>query len=383
MQIIDGIKVWGDPDPGALDQMRAVERDTLDRALMADHHFGYSIPIGGVVATQGPINPEWVGYDIACGNKAVRLDIYPADLQADISHVMDRIEIEIPFGVGVGNPNPIDHELFDDDAWKLDAAKPLKDRARSQLGSMGANNHYVDLFVDDKSNQVWAGVHAGSRGFGHGLTKWFLDKVKKGSKETVLLDLDSQLGQEYMECTRLAGDYAYAGRDWVCDRVASICRSTIVEEVHNNHNYAWREMWDEHGEVVMIRKGATPSFPGQKSFVGASMGEASVILEGLPTAEAYFAMNSTVHGAGRVMGRRAAKGKVENGEVQKGLVSREMMDEWINREGVELRGGDVDESPHCYKRLSDVLDAHRNTVKVLHTLRPIGVAMAEPHRRED
>jgi tRNA-splicing ligase RtcB (3'-phosphate/5'-hydroxy nucleic acid ligase) len=53
-----------------------------------------------------------------------------------------------------------------------------------------------------------------------------------------------------------------------------------------------------------------------------------------------------------------------------------MMKEWISRENVELRGAGLDESPHCYKRLPDVLAEHAGTVRILHTLRPLGVAMA-------
>jgi tRNA-splicing ligase RtcB len=94
---------------------------------------------------------------------------------------------------------------------------------------------------------------------------------------------------------------------------------------------------------------------------------------------------STVHGAGRVMSRTAARGKVDykTGAVKSpGLISRKMMEEWVNEKGVELRGAGEDESPHCYKRLSEVLEHHAGTIEVLHTLTPIGVAMASPDVRD-
>ena len=113
--------------------------------------------------------------------------------------------------------------------------------------------------------------------------------------------------------------------------------------------------------------------------MGGSMGETSVIIEGVENENAKYSLYSTVHGAGRVMGRMEAKGKTDRktGEVKRvGKVTQAMMDEWVHGAGVELRGAGVDESPHCYKRLSDVLAQHDDSIRVLHTLRPIGVAMA-------
>ena len=159
-----------------------------------------------------------------------------------------------------------------------------------------------------------------------------------------------------------------------------------VELVHNHHNFAWEE--EHFGETfVVVRKGATPAFPGQKGFVGGSMGDDSVILQGThgatPESAAgelqATALYSTVHRAGRVMSRTAARGKRHRrtGKVLKrGKVSREMMNDWVDRKGVVLRGGGTDESPHVYRRLPDVLAAQGNTINVLHTLRPLVVVMA-------
>jgi tRNA-splicing ligase RtcB len=174
------------------------------------------------------------------------------------------------------------------------------------------------------------------------------------------------------------GEYAYAGRDWVCDRVARLLGAPIVESVHNHHNFAWREEHDgEHYWVV--RKGATPAFPSQKGFVGGTMAEPAVILEGIESEESRLALYSTIHGAGRVMGRREATGVVDRktGVVKRaGKITREMLKEKISAANVELRGAGVDESPHCYKRLDEVLAAHRDSVRILHILTPVGVAMA-------
>jgi tRNA-splicing ligase RtcB len=393
MQLIDNIPVWGTfVDEGAMSQIRTCARTAAHVALMADHHKGYSVPIGGVVAYEDAISPSGVGYDIACGNKAVLTDADPAWVKANIAEIMDGIWRTVSFGLGRKNDDErVDHNLFDDPAWKVDACAPHKEMARQQLGTVGSGNHYVDIFEDEQS-RIWIGVHFGSRGLGHKTATWFLKAAGASDGmdvEPCILPVASDLGAQYLEGMRLGGLYAYAGRDWVCSRVARVLSANILEEVHNHHNFAWREHHNGR-ELWVVRKGATPAFPGQRGFVGGSMGDISVIIEGVENADAAHSLYSTVHGAGRVMGRMEAKGKParperfnqQNGQHiaanpgRPGKVTQQMMDEWITREGVELRGAGLDESPHCYKRLPDVLGEHSDSIRVLHTLRPLGVAMA-------
>ncbi len=349
-------------------------------ALCADGHKGYAVPIGGVLAYDGHISPSGVGFDIACGNKAVLTDALSADVRASIRSIMDDVWASLSFGIGLNNHERVDHELFDDPTWKLQPMKSMKQMAQNQLGTIGSGNHYVDI-LEDEQERIWIGVHFGSRGLGHKAASYFLKQggAKDGMDvDPLVLPADSPLGEDYLQCMALAGRYAYAGRDWVCERVASILGAHIAEEVHNHHNFAWLE---EHGgrNLWVIRKGATPAFPGQRGFVGGSMGDISVILEGVDTERSRSALFSTVHGAGRVMSRTEARGKIDyrTREVKSpGKVSREMMNEWVRSVGVELRGAGTDESPHCYKRLPEVLAAHGDTVRILHTLKPLGVAMA-------
>jgi tRNA-splicing ligase RtcB len=380
MQFIDGIPVWGTPvDEGALVQIKNCARTADKLALMADHHKGYAVPIGGVVAYEDSISPSGVGYDIACGNKAVCTDAPASEVRKNIAVIMDDVWRFVSFGIGRNNAEHVDHALFDDPTWSHPAVAPLKDMARGQLGTVGSGNHYVDIF-EDEAGLVWVGVHFGSRGLGHKTASHFL----KAAGATDGMDVDpcviaagSPLGEDYLACMELAGKYAYAGRDWVCGRVVNILGAHVTEEVHNHHNFAWRERHDLR-DLWVVRKGATPAFPGQRGFVGGSMGEISVIIEGVENAHASESMYSTIHGAGRVMGRMQAKGKVsKSGEVKRvGLVTQQMMDGWVNRAGVELRGAGLDESPDCYKRLPEVLAEHSDSIKILHTLKPIGVAMA-------
>ncbi len=208
----------------------------------------------------------------------------------------------------------------------------------------------------------------------------------------VLFDVDSQVGEEYIACMKLAGRYAYAGRDWVCEKVCSLLSVPIVEQVHNHHNFAWLEEHDDR-EVWVVRKGATPAYPGQRGFIGGSMGDISVIVEGVDSGAAARGYRSTVHGAGRVMSRTAAAGRVRWKKPKKrgpmipvvqkeGKISRQMMEDWIRDWGVELRGAGTDESPHCYKRLPEVLAHHEDSIRILHTLKPLGVAMAGPETHD-
>jgi hypothetical protein len=123
--------------------------------------------------------------------------------------------------------------------------------------------------IDLPCARVWIGVHFGSRGLGHKIATWFLKKA--GAKDGMdvdpcVIDVNGDLGDQYIKCMHLGGEYAYAGRDWVCQKVAKILGATILEEVHNHHNFAWRE--NHSGEDYwVVRKGATPAFPGQKGFV--------------------------------------------------------------------------------------------------------------------
>ena len=170
------LKTFGPVDDRALKQLQRCAVEAEFAVLCADHHPGYSQPIGGAVAYKNHISPSGVGYDIACGNKAVLTDARLQDL--DVSTIMDDIVRLIGFGVGRPNPGPVDHPVFE--AIRNSEFRPqrqLVDMASKQLGTVGSGNHYVDLFVDD-SDRVWIGVHFGSRGFGHKSASGFLAMAK-------------------------------------------------------------------------------------------------------------------------------------------------------------------------------------------------------------
>jgi tRNA-splicing ligase RtcB len=274
----------------------------------------------------------------------------------------------VSFGVGQVNAERAGHALFDDaEAWREAGMDDYRQKAAAQLGTVGSGNHYVDL-LRDEADWVWIGVHFGSRGLGHTSASRYLRAAGGSDGMNVapaLVDEASELGRRYLAAMHLAGRYAHAGRDWVVERVRRIIGGGVTEMVHNHHNYAWRET---HGgrELWVVRKGATPAWPGQRGFVGGSMGDDAVIVEGIDGPRARAALYSTVHGAGRLFGRQQAKR----------TFTRAQMDAWLSGRGVTLAGGDLDESPMAYRRLPEVLAHHAGTIRVLHTLRPFAVAMA-------
>jgi tRNA-splicing ligase RtcB len=396
---MSNITIFGEHEPKTIAQLKDVASRAERVALMADGHLGYVMPIGGVAAYKERVSVVGVGFDIACGNAAIRTDLTlhgSSGIGERLPELADEIQEVISFGVGRKNradDAPVDHPLFDSPSWQALPRKiegNLRGKARSQLGTVGSGNHYVDVFADE-AGAIWVGVHFGSRGFGHTVASGFLALSQGESwgarvpEREVLLSLNDPMGQDYWALMSLAGEYAYAGREWVARKVVGILGGRELELVHNHHNFAWRE---EHNgqEVVVVRKGATPAFPGQKGFIGGSMGDDAVIVQGTVappgtrTSETQReAMYSTVHGAGRVMSRTQAAGKRNwrTGKVlSPGAVSPEMMHTWVREKNVILRGGGLDESPHVYRRLPDVLTAQKGTIDVLHTLRPLIVVMA-------
>lgn len=375
-----------------LDDERAV-----GGALMADHHLGYSMPIGGVVAYRDAISPSGVGFDIGCGNKAVLTPLFEDDIEGDLHELMANIQASVAFGMGRNNETPIDHPLFDTHGPTLDALEALSSglatKARTQLGTVGSGNHYVDLLADEQ-DRVWVANHFGSRGLGHTIAAGFVnlgdnlrfDVRGPEKEEPTVITTDSALGQFYIAAMELAGDYAYAGRDYVIDQVLGILGTAAVDSVHCHHNYAWLEdgLW-------VVRKGATP-LTRDLAFVGGSMGDGAAIIRG--TGDDIGNLASAPHGAGRVMSRTKAAGKFKKVTVERtapdgrpyqkkirvrdattGIVDWPTVKAELADRGIVVLGSGADEAPEVYKPLDDVLAAHSN-IEVVHRLRPLGVVMA-------
>ena len=420
------IKTFGRVDERSLRQLeRCMAAGEAEYGVLcADHHPGYSQPIGGAIAYEGYLSPSGVGFDIGCGNKAVQTGLTQADLDGlgGVQRIMREITRRISFGMGAPARERVEHPVLDRIAnADFTPQRKLAGLAESQLGTVGSGNHYVNL-MEDEQGHVWVGVHFGSRGFGHKTASGFLalaqglafdGRASEGEMDSppVLLEVGSELGDAYVSAMNLAGEYAYAGRDVVVSKVLEILSADVVQEVHNHHNFAWPEEHDGRTYWV-IRKGCTPARPGQEGFVGGSMGDDSVILEGVESKDAQESLYSTVHGAGRVMSRTQAAGRVRYRkrwtcsnrdcgrlfdsaaarcpehpgsrtiktrvaeQVKPGVVDWPRVRARLRDQGIVLVGGGADEAPEVYKRLPEVLDAHAGSIRIKHTLRPLGVAMA-------
>jgi tRNA-splicing ligase RtcB len=318
------IKTFGEVDARSLAQLERcmAAGDAEFGVLCADHHPGYSQPIGGGIAYEGYVSPSGVGYDIGCGNKAARTELTRADLGSlgGVERIMGEITRRVSFGMGVPAAERVDHEVLD----KIRSAefapqRKLAQLAASQLGTVGSGNHYVNV-MEDEEGRIWVGGHFGSRGFGHKTASGFLALAQglafdghapdgEMDSSPVLFEVGSELGDAYVAAMELAGEYAYAGRDVVVATMLEILGADATHEVHNHHNFAWRE--EHFGRTYwVVRKGCTPARPGQEGFVGGSIGDDSVILEGLTSPDADASLHSTVHGAGRVMSSTQAAGRV-------------------------------------------------------------------------
>lgn len=379
------LKIIGNHEDNTIAQAKNVLAKGADKfVLCADGHLGYGHPIGGVAAYKDRISISGVGFDIACGNMAVQLPVKSSDIK-DWKEVGRKINRTISFGVGRVNETPVEADFLDTEAnWGNEALTGLKDTAAAQLGTVGGGNHYVDVFKDEE-DFVWIGVHFGSRGLGHKATTHFLKKL--GAKDDMksdpcIVDMNSDVGQAYFEAMTLGGKYAYAGREWVCKTVANIIQGNddVLDTVHNHHNFAFIEEHDGE-KYFVVRKGSTPAFPDQRSFIGSTMADQSVIVRGLDTPQAKENLYSTVHGAGRIMSRTQAAGKFKGWgrnkvRVSEGLVNEEEMRTKMKGNNIHLFGGGADEAPQCYKKLDEVLEFHADSVVVETRLTPIIVCMA-------
>jgi tRNA-splicing ligase RtcB len=377
---------FGDIDNGALEQAERCLEEAEAFALMADNHKGYGMPVGGVAVYKDKISPAGVGFDIACGNKAVKINVRYEDIKHRLPQIADIIWDTFSFGVGQKNDIKVEWKGFYSDMWDIDFFNEnpeIRETAMSQLGTIGSGNHYIDVFKDE-DGYIWVGVHFGSRGLGHKIASHFMklagDNVNIMDETPHTLDVNTKDGAEYMGAMFVAGEYAYAGRNWVCAKVAQIIGGDIIEEVHNHHNYAWKEKHNGE-EYYVVRKGATPAFPEQKGFIGGSMGDNAVIVKGVDSEKSREAFYSTIHGAGRVMSRTQAVGKTKwiggkKVNMGGGLVDMDSVREEIKNKGIILKGAGGDEAPQVYKKLPEVLKAHEGTIEILNTLTPLIVCMA-------
>jgi len=356
-------------------------------ALMADAHEGYGLPIGGVLATnEGTVIPYAVGVDIAC---RMCMSVFPMDPTQN-----DKVRVKLRnllyqhtiFGVGTKNKNHIDTSLFDKSEWKATRfIRQHSDLAYSQLGTSGAGNHFVEwgelnVLTDapevnlKKGNYIALLSHSGSRGFGNEVAN-FYSKVAMGkvhlpreARHLAWLDLSSEEGHEYWIAMNLAGEYASANHREIHQKISGGLGLTPTARIENHHNFAWKEKLPNGKISVVHRKGATPAGKGVIGIIPGSMAHPGFIIRGKGNPDS---LNSASHGAGRRMSRSQAMKTFSWNELESAL----------EKFGVELIGGDLDESPMAYKNIEDVMKLQQDLVEVIAVFQPRIVRMAEGRRR--
>ncbi|MBA3532889.1 MAG: RtcB family protein [Ardenticatenales bacterium] len=380
---------WGESliDSNAIEQMSNAARLPIARAgaLMPDAHHGYGLPVGGVLATEGAIIPYAVGVDIACRMRLTVFDASPHLLEQKHKKFEKALLEETRFGVGSSreaNERP-EHPVLDDPAWEeLRLLRPLKGKAWAQLGTSGSGNHFVEfgilrLGTDEPGLGLKAGKylallsHSGSRGVGATIADTFTKiareqhpKLDRSVEHLAWLDMKSDAGQEYWLAMNLAGRYAAANHAVIHELLTQALRLEALAVIENHHNFCWEETLPDGTPVYVHRKGATPAGAGVLGVIPGSMGDPGYVVRGLGNPDA---LNSASHGAGRRLGRREAKRKLDPKLWQKYLKDR----------NITLLGGSLDEAPQAYKSINDVMAAQSDLVEIVASFTPRLVRMAE------
>ncbi len=349
----------------ALDQFYSAmnQQFSVQGALMPDAHTGYTLPIGGVIATQGVILPSWVGYDIGCGMCALKTDFPPNKLQEKSDQIYKEIYRQIPTGFNHNKTNS---------NWKADSfphtnatASIFEKNGLKQLCSLGSGNHFIEIGTDENQN-VWIVIHSGSRGIGHAVATHYMklaSQSKKAKEGHFGFKVESDQGKNYIIDMNFCLAFALENRKQMMHRVFNVLHTTIKTTkppkislermINRNHNHA------EFREGLWIhRKGATQAEKGMEGVIPGNMRDGSFIVEGLGNRESLW---SSSHGAGRVMGRRKAKKNL----------SLEKFKETMSGIKAKVTHSTLDESPFAYKDIHQVMEKQNDMIRILHHVRPI------------
>jgi tRNA-splicing ligase RtcB len=357
-------------------------------AAMPDVHVGIGAVVGSVIPTKGAIVPAAVGVDIGCGMMAVQTSLVSSDLPDSLNPLRTAIEKAVPHGRSVGRGRrdigswgyPPDTAL---EAWK--GLEPGFQRIASKqpkvkdanhvvhLGTLGTGNHFVEVCLDENDN-VWFLLHSGSRGVGNKIGNVFIELAKEDLRSELgnLPDADlayfregSKHFDEYVEAVGWAQRFAATNRDLmmraIVDAVAATpgipsFRSHLVA-VNCHHNYVAKER--HYGaDVYVTRKGAVRAGLGELGIIPGSMGASSYVVIGKGNPESF---ESCSHGAGRAMSRTAARQRFTLEDHRRATARVECRKD----EGV------LDETPGAYKPIDRVMEAQKDLVEIVHTLRQV------------
>ena len=355
-------------------------------AAMPDVHWGIGATVGSVIPTVGAIIPAAVGVDIGCGMMAMQTTLTASNLPESLRGVRSAIEAAVPHGrtprgrdKGSWNTPPAPAV----EAWgqlkpKFDAivaGHPAVGHSnhRTHLGTLGTGNHFIEVCLDE-SDRVWFLLHSGSRGVGNKIGSYFIELAKKDMRKWMVNLPDEDLAylpegtdhfDEYVEAVEWAQTFAMTNRRLMMDAIIDAVGSTPgippftggIEAVNCHHNYVARE--HHYGKnVLLTRKGAVRARAGDLGIIPGSMGARSYIVRGKGNPESF---NSCSHGAGRAMSRGEARRRftvADHAEATAGIECRKDADV-------------IDETPGAYKSIDVVMEAQKDLVEIVHTLRQV------------
>jgi tRNA-splicing ligase RtcB (3'-phosphate/5'-hydroxy nucleic acid ligase) len=356
-------------------------------AAMPDVHLGIGATVGSVIPTLKAIIPAAVGVDIGCGMMAAKTTLRAEDLPDNLGPLRSAIERAVPHGSNPRsrgrdqgsweNPPETVDQVWATLADEFDALCELHPRLkntnnRKHLGTLGTGNHFIEVCLDEEG-AVWFMLHSGSRGVGNAIGTHFIELAKKDAlrsnanlpdQDLAYFEEGAQYFGDYVRAVSWAQKFAQRNREVMMTNLIATVRKVItkpfeshVEAVNCHHNYVQQER--HFGEDVFItRKGAVSAKKGQLGIIPGSMGARSFIVRGLGNPESF---DSCSHGAGRVMSRTKAKKLFT-------------VDDHIKAtEGVECRKDKdvIDEIPMAYKDIDAVMEAQRDLVEVVHTLKQV------------
>lgn len=377
------IKLWlDDMEDGALQQAKNLANLPFafhHIAIMPDAHFGFGMPIGGILAADGVIVPNAVGVDIGCGMCAVRTSLTGID-QSQLKHVMRTIRQTVPLGFK-HHKKPRPHESMpespEDSLDDLPIVRSEYDNARTQVGTLGGGNHFIEI-QRGIDGAIWFMIHSGSRNLGFKVANHYnklavsLNKRWKTAIPTswqlAHLPMNDDPGQTYYREMSYCVEFARANRAMMQSRVQEALWEQIspdiefAEPVNIAHNYAALE--NHFGKKVFIhRKGATRAMAEDTGIIPGSQGNQSYIVSGKSNPESF---SSCSHGAGRKLGRKQAQRQLDLGRERAKLEKKKILH--------SLRGKrDLDEAPGAYKDIQAVMERQQDLVDIIDVLEPLAV----------
>jgi tRNA-splicing ligase RtcB len=356
-------------------------------AAMPDVHWGMGATVGSVIPTVGAIIPAAVGVDIGCGMMAVETSLTASDLPDNLANVRATIERAVPHGRTANHGR--DKGAWNDpprvvgNAWKslqsrfdriVEKNKAIeKSNTVVHLGTLGTGNHFIEICLDERQH-VWVMLHSGSRGVGNRIGSHFIALAKREMERWKISLPDHNLAYlpegfehfaDYVEAVEWAQDFARQNRElMMAATLKALGEAKGIRPfelgdmaVNCHHNYVARE--HHYGKDVLVtRKGAVRAAAGDLGIIPGSMGTRSYIVRGKGNPESF---NSCSHGAGRAMSRTEAKKRFT------------LADHAAATAGIECRKDEdvIDETPAAYKDIDAVMEAQKDLVEVVHTLKQV------------